>query len=222
MDDCIRDRIAADADLAASVHSVVRYGSYERGDFAPGESDLDFFLVLDSDAADDVVSTVESILRDCTADVPVREVDVAWEYRRNLADPLHQGIPWKFLTVYQWDFRDHHTVVYGADVVEALPRYDFEDLVPWRAERLREMAADAHDDGDGKMLHVAAGEVARLRALVDGAESLRKGDVLDALAANDREDAHRVYQHYVESGAYDLDPGFLASFAREQTTELTG
>lgn len=45
--------------------------------------------------------------------------------------------------------------------------------------------------------------------------------VLDALAANDRDTAHRVYEHYVESGGYDLDPEFLASFAREQVAQLT-
>jgi len=222
MDDCIADRIAGDDALAAAVDSVVRYGSYERGDFVPGESDLDFFLVLDAGAAEDgVVGDVESILRDCAADVPVREVDVAWEYRGNLADPLNEGRPWKFLTVYQQDFRQHHTVVYGTDVADTLPPYDFDELVEWRAGRLRELADEAHKEGDRKLLHVAAGEVTRLRALVDGADSLRKDDVLAALAASDREAAHRVYEHYVESGSYDLDPELLVSFVREQTAELT-
>lgn len=218
MDDCIADGIAADDALASAVHAVIRYGSYERGDFVPGVSDIDFFVVLAEER--DVVADVEALLESCTADLEVRDVDLAWEYLWNLDDPLNDGYPWKFLTVYQRDFRDNHAVVYGEDVVDRLPEYDFEELLAWRLDRVRETLAEYADDGDEKMLHVTVGELVRLRALVDGAESLRKDDVLSTLAEHDRDDAHRIYAQYVDGGDYDFDPERLASFARSTVAEL--
>lgn len=49
MDECIARRTAADARLVDAVYALVRYGSYERGDFVPGVSDIDYFAVFEGD-----------------------------------------------------------------------------------------------------------------------------------------------------------------------------
>jgi len=41
--DCIRRRVAADPELSG-IHSLMLFGSYVRGDFVPGLSDLDFLV----------------------------------------------------------------------------------------------------------------------------------------------------------------------------------
>lgn len=67
---------------------------------------------------------------------------------------------------------------------------------------------------------MVAGETARLRSLLDGAESLRKADVLATLAEHDLTDAYRVYHAYVSGASDDVAPDFLSQFVDEQTTAM--
>lgn len=73
------------------------------------------------------------MLRECARSVDCREIDLAWEYRTNLGDP-YEGVPFKFLTVYREDFRRHHTLVYGNDVLDELPSVEFETALPDRID----------------------------------------------------------------------------------------
>nr|WP_297189873.1 nucleotidyltransferase domain-containing protein [Thermococcus sp.] len=146
------------------------YGSAVRGDFIKGVSDLDFFAVVKTE--DKILPSLREILENCTKDIDAVEVDVAWEFLKNLDDLFNKGVPFKFLTVYQEDFLENHVVIYGEDIAKILPKYKFEDLIEWRVKRLL-MLSDANR-GKLKMLHITAGEVARLLALLNGAKSLKK------------------------------------------------
>lgn len=211
MDACIVDRIEADPELDEGVHSVVRYGSFERGDFVAGLSDLDYFAVVDDD---DVAHRLLSVLEDCAAPVDVREVDLAWEYPENVGD-RDAGVPFKCLTVYQTDFRRHHAVVYGEDVVATLPVRTFEEELPRRFDRLERLADEVEED---RMVRILAGETARQRARFEGAGSLRKDDVRETLAAEGPDDALRVYEAYLDGE--DLDPAFCRRFVVEQVAAM--
>lgn len=214
MDECILGRLRSADRLRAELHALVRYGSFERGDFVPGLSDLDYFAVVETDES--VVDPLEAILATCAAPLDHRGIDVAWEYRENVGDP-DAGVRFKFLTVYQADFRRHHTLVYGADVVAELPSLDRRATLSARLDRLERLAAD-HDDPAA--LRMLAGETARLRALLDGAESLRKETVLSTLAANDRTEAHRIYRAYVEDAADERSAEDLATFVADQVEAM--
>lgn len=251
VDACIDRRIEASDGLARAVHALVRYGSFERGDFVPGLSDLDYFAVVDTaalgdrqpggDALEDrsdrtgenapedghgdqharvrtaVVEPLEEILRACAEPIDHRGVDLAWEYRRAFEHP-DAGIPFKFLTVYREDFRRHHAVVYGVDVTDELPSVDRSAALSDRLDRLAGLAEEHADDPEA--LRFLAGETARLRALLDGADSLRKDDVLAALEATDRTDALRVYRTYLEDGTDALPSSFLREYVADAVAAM--
>lgn len=78
------------------------------------------------------------------------------------------GYPYKFLTIYQTDFRENHVVILGNEVVEYLPpEYSLEDLLP---ARLNGGVLNGLEKfkGNLKMMHIQAGEVARLMAYLNG------------------------------------------------------
>jgi len=167
---CIKNKIEKNEKLKDELYSLILYGSAVRGDFIKGVSDLDFFAVVKT--KDKILPSLREILEKCTKDIDAVEVDVAWEFLKNLDDLFNKGVPFKFLTVYQEDFLKNHVVIYGEDIAKILPKYKFEDLIEWRVKRLL-MLSDANR-GKLKMLHITAGEVARLLALLNGAKSLKK------------------------------------------------
>lgn len=212
IDHCTRRSIARREELGAV--SLVRYGSAERGDFVPGVSDLDYFAVVEDG---DVIPDLRELLRQCTAGVDYREIDIAWEYADNFPDP-YAGIPFKCLTIYQADFRQHHTLVFGEDVFSDLPVYEFEDELPRRLDRIERLADVEAETVES--LRIIAGECVRLRALVDGADSLRKGDVLDTLLEHDRCEALRLYRAYVEGEPIGCSESELRAFIDSQVDIL--
>jgi len=112
--DCIRRRIGR----VLGLYSLILYGSLMRDDFVPGTSDVDFFIVLEDNAdPDTVISQIRPILEECSAQLNPLEVDIAWEWLSNLRDPLRLGYPYKFLTIYQADFRKNHFVILGNEKV---------------------------------------------------------------------------------------------------------
>ena len=170
--ECIRAGIGAADELREHVHSLVLFGSYVRGDFIEGVSDLDFFAVIREGPHDTIIPRLRDVIEECTENVGHILVDMPWEYRENLDDPLNKGYPFKFLTFYQEDFIENHLVVYGEDVVGLLPRYDWRGLLRWRAESL--LSNIERDRDRPEMLRIGAGEVIRMMALLRGAESINK------------------------------------------------
>ncbi|WP_231855742.1 nucleotidyltransferase domain-containing protein [Thermococcus peptonophilus] len=87
--ECIQRKIGR----VPGLHSLILYGSLVRGDFVPGTSDIDFFVVLEDEAdPDTVISRLSPVLEECSAPFNPVEVDIAWEWLSNLKDPLRLAI----------------------------------------------------------------------------------------------------------------------------------
>lgn len=191
---CIRQAVEGDEALSAQLFSLVLFGSYVRGDFKPGISDLDLLAVLRTE--DDLVA--ERLLREvkrCVEGLDIIGVDMPWVTVEQLRDPIGSGYGFKFLTFYQADFLAHHRVIYGEMVAPLVPRYDPGDLAAWRARKLLENIERFRDRPH--MLRVSAGEAARFLAVVHGASDIRKESVLDALRLLRDEEAYSIYSEYV-------------------------
>jgi predicted nucleotidyltransferase len=192
------------------LHSLILYGSLVRGDFVPGTSDVDFFVVLEEEAdPDTVISRLSPVLEECSAPFNPVEVDIAWEWLSNLKDPLRLGYPYKFLTIYQTDFRENHVVILGDEILEYLPEYSLEDLLPARLKGVLNGLEKFR--GNLKMMHIQAGEVARLMAYLSGS-SLRKDEVLRALEQIGDEDAIKIYRAYLNGRKMPFPEEFLREF----------
>jgi len=207
--ECIRLKIREDEALRCDLHSLILFGSYVRGDFVDGVSDIDFLAVFRA-VSEDQLKRLQKILEDCTSGIQRKLVDAPWELLENLDDPLRKGFPYKFLTLYQRDFIENHIVVYGEEISDLLPRYDRDELLKWRAERL--LNSVGRFEGDPEMLKLSAGEVARFLAIANGAEGITKGEVLFALEALEDKDALEIYRAYIEGRELEVDEGFLVEF----------
>jgi predicted nucleotidyltransferase len=207
--ECIRAKIREDEILRRDLHSLILFGSYVRGDFVDGVSDIDFLAVFRT-AREGNLRRLREILEDCTSGIPRKLVDAPWELLENLDDPMRKGFPYKLLTVYQEDFIRNHVVVYGEEISDLLPRYDKEELLSWRAERL--LDSISRFEGDPEILKLSAGEVARLMAIANGAKGIAKDEILSVLEALGDEDALEVYRTYVEGRELEVPEGFLVEF----------
>jgi predicted nucleotidyltransferase len=220
--ECIRERIERDDVTREGLYSLILFGSWVRGDFVDGISDLDFFAVL-KEGYERIIPKLTAMLEECTSDIKRASVDLAWEYLENLDDPLHRGYPFKFLTIYQEDFLEHHAVVYGNDTADILPRYEWRDLARWRAEKqlvYLEGQRDRARRGDPKMLRIGAGEVIRLMALLDGAESISKGDVLRVLERLEDVYALEIFSAYMEGRELKYPEEYWVSFIRSRIKKI--
>jgi len=212
--DCIRRKLGR----VSGLHSLILYGSLVRGDFIPGTSDIDFFVVLEIGAnPDSVLRKVRPVLEECSSPFKPIEVDVAWEWLQNLSDPLNLGYPYKFLTIYQRDFRENHLVVIGNDILELLPDYELSQVLP---DRLNAMERNLERFAENrKMLHILAGETARLLAFLSGS-TLRKDEVIHTLMKLNDTDAVRIFQGYLQGRKEEFDETFLRAFVVSRIEKL--
>ena len=212
----LREKLEDIHELERELYSLILYGSIVRGDFIPKVSDIDFFAVVRSEA---VIPILKEILEDVCRDLEALEVDLAWEYLDNIYDPLNRGYPFKFLTIYQDDFIKHHIVVYGRDIVDMLPRYDAESLIKWRCRFLLNLL-ERHK-GNTKMLHIIAGETARLMAWIES-KSLHKEAVLETLVRLGDSDALKIYNAYLDKRRHPYTDGFLIQFVKSRINKILG
>jgi predicted nucleotidyltransferase len=212
--ECIKAGIEGVDELREELYALILFGSYVRGDFVEGVSDLDFFAVIREGPHETIIPRLRANIEECMENVCCILVDMPWEYLENLDDPLNKGYPFKFLTFYQEDFIENHVVVYGEDVVGLLPRYDWRGLLRWRAERL--LSNIERDRNRPEMLRIGAGEVIRMMALLSGAESINKEDVLGTLEALEDDEALEIFSAYLEGRELDRDAEAWAGFIRSR------
>jgi predicted nucleotidyltransferase len=211
----IEKAVEGNGSLRDALYSLVLFGSYVRGDYVPGLSDLDFLAVLRW-PADEAMRELKAILEEATRDLRPKLVDLPWALVDEVRDPLNKGHPFKFLTFYQRDFLDHHVVVYGEEVAPLLPRLDSYRLARWRAESMLRNLERFR--GDPEMMKLQAGEAARFLAVVGAARDISKGEVLRALRELGDADALAIYGDYVrgsrESRPEEFYRGFIESRLR--------
>ena len=214
--ECIRDGIGREG-LASGIHSLILFGSYVRGDFIEGVSDLDLFAVLTEDA-EMVMPGLTSIIEGCTSSVRKIRLDIPWGYLSEMDDPLNKGFPYKFLTFYQEDFLENHVVVYGEGIEDILPRYDRRELSGWRAARL--LGSPERFRDDPRMLRVSAGEAIRFMALMNGAEGIGKGEIHSTLERMGDEEALEVFEAYLEGRELERSEEYWTEFITSRVRKL--
>lgn len=160
---------------------------------------------------------MEQILQECIYSIDYRELDIAWEDRRNPSDP-DAGVPYKFLTVYQEDFRRHHEAEYGDDVLSEIPTQELQDPLSSRLDRIEGLATDTGDKRPP--LRFLAGETDRLQSKLDGPDSLKKEDVNASLEAHDRSEALRIEEAYVEGNTTEFDSDYSQQFITDQVMDI--
>jgi predicted nucleotidyltransferase len=206
----VREKIAADPELS-KIYSLVLFGSYVRGDFVPGLSDLDFFVVVRNELPD--MDRLKEIIEGCAEGIKYKLIDLPWERLEDLRDPMRLGYGFKFLTIYQRDFLEHHEVVYGEEVAHLIPLYPMDELIRWRTERLANSGKLIEENPD--LAPVVAGEVCRLIAVINGAKGISKQTILETLEKVGDEQALEIYKAYVENRQLSMDReyylGFIAS-----------
>lgn len=212
--DCIQRKIGR----IPGLYSLILYGSLVRRDFLPGTSDVDFFVVLEDNAdPDTVISQIKPVLEECSAPLNPVEVDIAWEWLSNLRDPSKLGYPYKFLTIYQADFRENHVVILGNEIVKYLPRYSVSELLPLRLKGI--INGLKRFRGNTKMMHIQAGEVARLIAYLNGS-SLKKDNVVRTLEQIGDEKALKIYRAYLSGRKTPFPEEFLREFVIKRVEQI--
>lgn len=213
---CIERKIKTSDFLSDEIYSLIAYGSFERGDFIEGISDLDFFTVIHKDET--IIEKLKNILQEYSKDIDYRMLDLTWEYVDNLDDPMNKcAHPWKFLTFYQKDFLENHTVIYGEEIETEIPRYESKELIRWRAEKLLDSCEEHKDDTE--MLNIIAGEVCRLVAIDNNVEALRKSEVLQNLKGFD-ERARNVYEAYLYGNQNEFSRDYLIDFVESRCDRI--
>jgi predicted nucleotidyltransferase len=215
--ECIRARIEGVDELSERIYSLILFGSYVRGDFVEDISDLDFFAVV-IESHERIIERLRSLLDECTKNIKRREVDLAWSYLKELDDPLNKGYPFNFLTIYQDDFLGNHIVVYGEGIDSILPRYDWRELIRWRAERLLKNLE--RDRGNPKMLRIGAGQVIRLLALMNGARGIGKDDILSTVEILGDPEALEIFKAYLEGITLERENGFWVGFITSRINKI--
>ena len=216
--ECIRDGIERNDELSEGLYSLILFGSHVRGDFIDDVSDLDFFAVLKGESHDSIIPRLKAIIEEYTEQIRYRQVDLAWEHLDNLDDPMNKGYPFKFLTFYQEDFIENHVVVYGKDIVSLLPRYDWEGLLRWRAERL--LTNIKRDRDKPEMLRLGAGEVIKLIALMGGAKSIDKADITSTLEVLGDDEALEIFSAYLNGRELEHTKEYWANFMRSRIKKM--
>jgi predicted nucleotidyltransferase len=205
----VREAVEGNKPLRDALYSLVLFGSYVRGDYVPGLSDLDFLAVLRR-PAEEQMKELKVILEEATRGLCPKLVDLPWALVDDVSDPLNKGHPFKFLTFYQRDFLDHHVVVYGEEVAPLIPRLDSSRLARWRAESMLRNLERFR--GDPEMVKLQAGEAARFLAVVGGARDISKGEVLRALRELGDADALAIYGDYVRGSEENRPEEFYRGF----------
>jgi predicted nucleotidyltransferase len=213
--DCIGRRISADP-MLSKIYSLILFGSYVRGDFVPGLSDLDILVIVRDESPDMV--RLHEIISSCVEGTGHRFLDLPWERLENLRDPMNMGYGFKFLTIYLDDFLENHELIYGEDVAPLLPRYDTDVLMRWRMERLSKSEKLIKDRPD--LAPVVAGEVCRLMAIIGGVGDISKQGVLDALKAVGDEQATDIYESYVRNRKPDKDQEYYVKFIESRIRKI--
>lgn len=117
------------------------------------------------------------------------------------------------MTIYQEDFLENHVVVYGNDIANILPRYEFKELLSWRVGRILELSEKFRENR--KMMHILAGETARLLALINGVKSLK-----NALEKIQDEEALEIYKAYPDRRKLKFDEESLVKFIESRIRKL--
>jgi predicted nucleotidyltransferase len=112
--------------LSEKVISVYATGSYARGDFVPGRSDIDIYVVTkvsDSDVEKELRSFADPIVEKYLRDVKLIQPDVLSLAVTNLED-IRAGKSWLGIGWEYYVFKRESKLLYGEDIRPLIPEPD--------------------------------------------------------------------------------------------------
>jgi len=210
----IIESIERDSYLKKNLYSLILYGSIVRCDYIPRISDIDFFAVITDEK---IIPNLKNILGDSCRDMDAYEVDLAWERLENIEDPLVKGYPYKFLTIYQKDFIENHLVIYGREIVNLIPQYNWRKLIKWRCRFIIKHAEKNMENS--KMMHIIAGETIRLQTWIK-TERLDKHTILKTLEENGDYEGLSIYKAYLNNRSETYTIQYLYQFIKNRLNTI--
>lgn len=184
---CLAECLRAVPWASIGVLEAVLYGSLVRGDYIPGCSDVDLFLVTEDEIFD--LRIVETLVSACLGicGLDARQVDILW---CSWPEIYSSKCRFKPLTIYRSDFEENSILLYGERLHEyQSPNWSLGD----RCGRLKVLSRK-HG-----MEKVVAGEILKLFLAVTGYNGpWDKASVLSAIRAMGGECSLEVWRAYVE------------------------
>ncbi len=169
-------------------------------------------MLEDGAIPNEIVDMVRGRLSGCVD--TGQNLDVVWEWKRNLISKPYSGYPFKFLTIYREDFVENHIVLCGGE--PPVPDMPLSRAVHLRIDHLEK--ALKRRKNDPRALSLLAGEIARHIAYLNGS-SLHKGNVYGTLLRIGDMDGARIYRAYLQGGAVkDMD--FLIRYVEKGIERL--
>lgn len=218
-EDRVRKRIKESERLSRKLASLIIFGSFIRGDYIPGLSDLDFFAVFE-EFDEETYEKLLKILKKETGELSPKLIDLPYELMDNLSDPMNKGYFFKFLTFYQNDFLNNHRVIYGKEIRQIIPRYKQSELIEWRAEKMLSNA-ELFARTRPELLKVQAGEVAKFLAVVNGETKIDKKSVLKSLEKLGDKKAYKIYYEYVNEEDEQHSNEYYIQFIKTRLEPIT-
>lgn len=171
--------------LNSHIHSAVVFGSLVRGDFIPGISDIDIFVVFENNTDG---KTIDRILEHLYAvSKPYwgcsnyeKILDIPWEFEKNLPIKGRKIKPFfKFLGIYAFDFMKHSKVIYGENFVNMLYVPNPKTLIMERTKDILKKLEKYREEKKTYLIRILAGETIRLSQLKFGETTIDKRKVID-------------------------------------------
>ncbi len=164
------------------LYSVVLFGSLVRGDFIDDVSDVDILIVFRNGTSNSEIEYIIDKIKNIPGNIPgegcYEAIDLVWLYEKEL--PLvNQPVksPFKFLSIYAFDFIKNSKILYGVDFRDAMVVENPRKWIIPRVNRLRNLLKKSLNERNDKMLTILAGETIRLAQLVFGKPTINKKDV---------------------------------------------
>ncbi len=127
------DEIRKNAFLKDQLVSLIVFGSFIRGDIIEKQSGLDIYGVFNKMSKETISKLTELIEKHVK--IKYRVLDFACSNLEELDAPLTKGFPFKFLISDQIDFRQHHLVLYGNEIMGLIPVYTWNETKRARVNR---------------------------------------------------------------------------------------
>ncbi|MGQ4892398.1 MAG: nucleotidyltransferase domain-containing protein [Candidatus Njordarchaeia archaeon] len=185
VDQVKRTLVSLPNELSAHIYSSVVFGSLVRGDFVPGISDIDVFIVFKNNTGEKTINQILNRLyaisepyRGCSNYEKV--LDIPWDFEKNLPFRGREIKPFfKFLGIYAFDFVKYSKVIYGENFIEMLYVPNPKDLIVERAKDILKKLDKYQEEEKNYMIRILAGEAIRLAQLKFGEITIDKRRVFD-------------------------------------------
>lgn len=201
--------------LMDQLYSLIVFGSFIRGDFIENQSDLDIYAVY-NEMTKEAISKLTGLIEKHVK-IEYRVLDFACSSLEELDDPLNKGFPFKFLISDQEDFRRHHQVLYGHEIMDLIPVYTWDETKHWRAKRL--IGNIERFKEKPEHLPITAGQTILFLTREAGATGIGKEETLRVLEKIGDEQATEIFKAYLNGNALNYSTECWSDFIKTRLTQ---